>query len=146
MEMPKASPAPPSSSPVPRRRRRHPKDPIDDDELSVERRFAYEKHDSEEHDSENHASSVEVSTYSEEGSSIEGGSEQSTNSQSITSQSTSSSKGSSVGLVFGVLFAVGTVLVVGGFVGYKAWQRIQLSRYRGWRPYDVEMIELESHW
>jgi len=76
------------------------------------------------------------------GSDTEGGSEPSTSSPSTSPKS----KGSGVGLIFGVLFAVGTVVVVGGFIGYKAWQRIQLSRYRGWRPYDVEMIELQSNW
>eukprot|EP00210_Caulerpa_lentillifera_P002653 g2534.t1 len=115
---------------VVRRRKRHPKDAHDDDP-SVERRYAFADETADSEIITNSESSTNTGVLSTSASESNG---------------SSSKDNSSSGLIVGVLFAVLTVFVVGGFVGYKTWQRIQLNRYRGWRPYDVEMIELESHW
>ena len=44
---------------------------------------------------------------------------------------------------FVAFLTIGSALVafLAGFASYKLWQRVQLNRYRGWMPYDFELVD-----
>jgi len=54
------------------------------------------------------------------------------------------SSGASPGLIVFLTFASIAVLVAGFVFGAKLWRRIELERYRGWRPYDFELTEFHD--